>query len=114
MKLLALDAATTSCSVACWSGGAVIAQREETADRRQAEILMPMVQSAMREAGFDYNMLDLIAVTIGPGSFTGVRIGLAAARGIPLHELTPHAGSLEDAYLALTGEAVEDRTKEIA
>ena len=46
---------------------------------------------------------------------TAARIGdLAAARGIPLHELTPHAGSLEDAYLALTGEAVEYRTKEIA
>ncbi len=92
MKLLALDAATTSCSVACWSGGAVIAQREETADRRQAEILMPMVQSAMREAGFDYNMLDLIAVTIGPGSFTGVRIGLAAARGIALASGLPLTG----------------------
>ncbi|SVB53720.1 uncharacterized protein METZ01_LOCUS206574, partial [marine metagenome] len=92
MKLLALDAATTSCSVACWSGGAVIAQREETAGRRQAEILMPMVQSAMREAGFDYNMLDLIAVTIGPGSFTGVRIGLAAARGIALASGLPLTG----------------------
>ncbi len=46
---------------------------------------------------------------------TAARIGdLAAARGIPLHELTPHTGSLEDAYLALTGEAVEYRTKEIA
>ena len=84
MKLLALDAATTACSVACWSGGAIIAQREETAGRRQAEILMPMLQSAMREASFDYNMLDLIAVTIGPGSFTGVRIGLATARGLSL------------------------------
>ena len=92
MKLLALDAATTSCSVACWSGGAVIAQREETAGRRQAEILMPMVQSAMREAGFDYNMLDLIAVTIGPGSFTGVRIGLSAARGIALASGLPLTG----------------------
>ena len=62
MNLLALDAATTACSVACWSGGAIIAQREETAGRRQAEILMPMLQSAMREASFDYNMLDLIHV----------------------------------------------------
>ncbi|MDA0228797.1 MAG: tRNA (adenosine(37)-N6)-threonylcarbamoyltransferase complex dimerization subunit type 1 TsaB [Proteobacteria bacterium] len=92
MKLLALDAATTACSVACWSGGAVIAQREETADRRQAEILMPMVQSTMREAGFDYHMLDLIAVTTGPGSFTGVRIGLATARGLALASGLPLTG----------------------
>ena len=92
MNLLALDAATTACSVACWSGGAIIAQREETAGRRQAEILMPMLQSAMREAGFDYNMLDLIAVTIGPGSFTGVRIGLSAARGIALASGLPLTG----------------------
>ena len=92
MKLLALDAATTACSVACWSDGAVIAQREETAGRRQAEILMPMVQSTMREAGFDYNMLDLIAVTTGPGSFTGVRIGLATARGLALASGLPLTG----------------------
>ena len=92
MNLLALDAATTACSVACWSGGAIIAQREETAGRRQAEILMPMLQSAMREASFDYNMLDLIAVTIGPGSFTGVRIGLATARGLSLASGLPLIG----------------------
>jgi len=92
MKLLALDAATTACSVACWSGGAVIAQATETASRRQAEILMPMVQSAMREAGFDYHMLDLIAVTTGPGSFTGVRIGLATARGLALAASLPLTG----------------------
>lgn len=92
MKLLALDAATTACSVACWSGGAVIAQAKETAGRRQAEILMPMVQSTMREAGFDYRMLDLIAVTTGPGSFTGVRIGLATARGLALASGLPLTG----------------------
>ena len=92
MNLLALDAATSACSVACWSGGAIIAQREETAGKRQAEILMPMVQSAMREAGFDYNMVDLIAVTIGPGSFTGVRIGLATARGLALASGLPLIG----------------------
>jgi len=92
MKLLALDAATTACSVACWSGGAVVAQATETAGRRQAEILMPMVQSAMRQAGFDYHMLDLIAVTTGPGSFTGVRIGLATARGLALASGLPLTG----------------------
>jgi len=54
---------------------------------------------------------DLFDITGLPAS----RIGdLAAERGVALHELTPTTGSLEDAYLALTGEAVEYRTKEIA
>jgi len=63
---------------------------------------------------------DVEIVTTGPETLEihglpAARIGdLAAARGIPLHELTPTTGSLEDAYLALTGESVEYRTKEIA
>ena len=92
MKLLALDAATTACSVACWSGDAVIAGREEIASRRQAEILMPMVEAVMAEAELDFAGLDLIAVTNGPGSFTGVRIGLATARGLALASGLPLAG----------------------
>ncbi|MEE8173299.1 MAG: tRNA (adenosine(37)-N6)-threonylcarbamoyltransferase complex dimerization subunit type 1 TsaB, partial [Alphaproteobacteria bacterium] len=92
MKLLALDAATTACSVACWSAGAVTARRQEIAGRRQAEILLPMVKSAMQEAGFEFAMLNGIAVTTGPGSFTGVRIGLATARGLALASGLPLAG----------------------
>ena len=92
MKLLALDAATTACSVACWSKDAAVAQRAEIAGRRQAEILMPMVKRTMQEAGFDYAMLDAIAVTNGPGSFTGVRIGLATARGLALAAGLPLVG----------------------
>ncbi len=92
MKLLALDTATTACSVACWSSGSIIAGREELANRRQAEILMPMVNAVMGEADFDYANLDLIAVTIGPGSFTGVRIGLATARGLALASNVPLVG----------------------
>jgi len=92
MKLLALDAATTACSVACWSGDSVIAGREEFASRRQAEILMPMVKTVMGEADLDFASLDLIAVTNGPGSFTGVRIGLATARGLALASNVPLVG----------------------
>ncbi|MFP6689803.1 MAG: tRNA (adenosine(37)-N6)-threonylcarbamoyltransferase complex dimerization subunit type 1 TsaB [Alphaproteobacteria bacterium] len=109
MKLLALDAATTACSVACWSKDAVTAQREEIAGRRQAEILMPMVKSTMQEAGFDYPMLDAIAVTNGPGSFTGVRIGLATARGLALAAGLPLTGVTT--LQALTAAPSEDERR---
>lgn len=89
MKLLALDTATTACSVACWSNGSIISGREEFASRRQAEIVMPMIETVMGEANLDYASLDLIAVTNGPGSFTGVRIGLATARGLALASNVP-------------------------
>lgn len=92
MRLLALDAATTTCSVAFWSNGTVIASRAESASRRQAEILMPMVKSVMDEAETEYDALDGIAVTKGPGSFTGVRIGLATARGLALAASLPLVG----------------------
>ena len=52
--------------------------------RGHAEALMPMVAEVMTEAGLDFAALDLIAATLGPGSFTGVRIAIAAARGFAL------------------------------
>ena len=92
MRLLALDATTTTCSVAYWSSGSVRVNREEIAGRRQAEILMPMVKTVMKEAAIEFEALDGIAVTQGPGSFTGVRIGLATARGLALAAGLPLAG----------------------
>jgi tRNA threonylcarbamoyladenosine biosynthesis protein TsaB len=53
-------------------------------ERGQAEALLPMVDLALREAALHPSVLDLIAVTVGPGSFTGIRVGIAAARGIAL------------------------------
>ena len=46
----------------------------------QAEALMPMIERVLGECGADYTILDRMAVTVGPGSFTGVRVGIAAAR----------------------------------
>ncbi len=58
----------------------------------QAEALLPMVDAAMREAAMPVSALDLVAATIGPGSFTGIRAGLAAARGIALAAGLPLIG----------------------
>jgi tRNA threonylcarbamoyladenosine biosynthesis protein TsaB len=82
--LLALDAAGSACSAAAWRGGAVVAHRLEAMSRGQSERLVPMIEEVMGEAGLAYRGLDAIAVTRGPGGFTGVRIGLATARGLAL------------------------------
>ena len=84
MNVLALDTATTACSAALMRGGAVRARRHAAMTRGHAEALMPMIEDVMAEAGEAYANLDLIATTVGPGTFTGLRIGLAAARGLAL------------------------------
>ena len=82
--MLAFDSGGSACSVAIAAGDRVIcAERIETL-HGQSEALLPMVDAAMRKAGLAASALDLIATTVGPGSFTGIRVGLAAARGIAL------------------------------
>ncbi len=91
MKILALDTATSSCSVALWADG-VKACRATVMERGHAEALMPMVIEVLAEAGVAFADVDLVAVTTGPGSFTGLRIGLAAARGMALAASLPCFG----------------------
>lgn len=92
MKILAFDTAMNACSVAITDGSAVLGHIHEKRRRGHAETLMPMIESLMREARIRYNMLDLIAVSVGPGTFTGLRIGLAAARGMALAAQKPLVG----------------------
>lgn len=84
MIILAMDTSTSACSAALWRDGAVLAHRLSPMARGQSEALMPMIAEVMVEAGIDFSELDLVAVTVGPGAFTGLRIGLAAARGVAL------------------------------
>lgn len=90
--LLAFDTAGSHCSVALSDEGQVLAYRHEPMARGQAEALFPMIQSVLSDAGTRYADLEGLAVTIGPGSFTGLRIGLAAARGIVLAKSIPALG----------------------
>jgi len=90
--LLAFDTAGTACSAAVWRGGAIRARRFEIMSRGQSERLVPMIEEVMAEAGIAYPALDAIAVTRGPGGFTGVRIGLATARALALACARPVIG----------------------
>lgn len=87
MPILALDTTMQACSAALLRGGAgdkgpEVFSRFEERERGHAEAIIPMLNEVMGEAGLDYCALTHIAVTIGPGSFTGVRVGVATARGL--------------------------------
>lgn len=92
MKVLALDTCLASCSVALCEDGRILAWRCEAMRKGHAERIVPMAQEVMGQAAVAWDALDLIAVTVGPGSFTGVRVGLAAARGMALVSGKPLAG----------------------
>jgi tRNA threonylcarbamoyladenosine biosynthesis protein TsaB len=84
MNVLALDTSMGNCSAAVLRDGGELLMRGRLMPRGHAEALMPMVETVMREAGLGASDLARIAATTGPGSFTGVRIAIAAARGLAL------------------------------
>lgn len=80
--ILAFDTATKHCAVALCEDGHVIAQRTDDSERySHAERLNVFVKEVLAEAGRDLSALEAVAVGIGPGSYTGLRIGLSAAKG---------------------------------
>lgn len=81
MKLLAIETATEACSVALLCDDE-LHDRFELAPRRHAELLLPWIDQLLADAGLPKSALDAIAVSRGPGAFTGIRLGIAAAQGI--------------------------------
>ncbi|WP_088346474.1 MULTISPECIES: tRNA (adenosine(37)-N6)-threonylcarbamoyltransferase complex dimerization subunit type 1 TsaB [Rhodomicrobium] len=93
MTLLAIDTSMTACSAALLRAGAAgPVQRFEPMERGHAEAIFPMIEAVMAEAGCRFADLTRIAVTVGPGSFTGVRAGVAAARGLAVAAGLPVIG----------------------
>ncbi len=94
MKILALDTAAAICAAAVYDAGSgrVLGRAGETIGKGHAEVLMDFVVRALQEAGLTLADIDRVAVDIGPGSFTGVRIGVSAARGFALALGKPAVG----------------------
>jgi tRNA threonylcarbamoyladenosine biosynthesis protein TsaB len=84
VRILAVDTALGACSAAVLEDDAVLAHRFEAMARGHAERLAPMVEETLREAGLAPVLLDRLAVTVGPGTFTGQRVGLALMRAMRL------------------------------
>ena len=80
MNILFFDTASSICSAAILANGVVVAKNQKLITNQHAEILVPMIEQILSDVKMDYNDLNLISTTIGPGSFTGIRIGLATAR----------------------------------
>lgn len=82
MKILAVDTALGACSCAILDNDRILAHSFVDMERGHAETLAPMVRDVMRTAGIDIQSIDRLAVTTGPGTFTGQRVGLAFMRGL--------------------------------
>jgi tRNA threonylcarbamoyladenosine biosynthesis protein TsaB len=109
VTILAVDTALGGCSVALLDGEKIRAHIFEAMDRGHAERLAPMVEEAMQVAGVAFARLDRLAVTTGPGTFTGQRVGLAFMRGLRLALKIPLTGITT---LEAIAAAAMDQTKQ--
>lgn len=92
MIVLGLDTTGKACACALVDEGRILAHKSEPIGRGHAERLAPMVHGVLAEAGLSISAIDQIAVCTGPGSFTGLRVALAFAKGLALPRKIPVAG----------------------
>ncbi|MCB2108547.1 MAG: tRNA (adenosine(37)-N6)-threonylcarbamoyltransferase complex dimerization subunit type 1 TsaB [Rhodobacteraceae bacterium] len=113
MLILAFDTSAAACHVCLWRDGNVIADASREMARGQAEALVPMIDETMSAARAKYDDLDRVAVGCGPGSFTGVRVALAAAHGIALAANVPAVGVATTEVYAASARKNLDGTRRI-
>jgi tRNA threonylcarbamoyladenosine biosynthesis protein TsaB len=111
MNLLAIDTSTDFCSIAA-SRGAALYSRHEPAGRRQAEMILGMVDAVLSEAGLEVAQIEGIAYGAGPGSFTGLRIAAGVTQGLALARRIGVVGV--GTLLAIAEEAAEEAAGEAA
>jgi len=92
MKILAVDTALGACSAALLDGETTVAHRFIPMERGHAEAIAPMVEAVMREGQTEFSELERLAVTTGPGTFTGQRVGLAFMRALKVALRIPLIG----------------------
>ncbi len=92
-RVLALDTSLHRCAVALVVGGEAVAERWEEMRRGHAERLFPIIEELFAATGGGFGDLDAITVSTGPGSFSGIRIGVSAARGLALSLDVPACGA---------------------
>ncbi|CAM5291690.1 MULTISPECIES: tRNA (adenosine(37)-N6)-threonylcarbamoyltransferase complex dimerization subunit type 1 TsaB [Streptomyces] len=120
MLLLALDTATPAVTVAVHDGSRVLAEERQVDARRHGELLLPAVDRALAEAGVKLDAVSDIVVGVGPGPYTGLRVGLvtaatfAAALDVPVHGLCTldgiaYAAGLDEPFVVAT----DARRKEV-
>jgi tRNA threonylcarbamoyladenosine biosynthesis protein TsaB len=101
MRILALDSAVSRCSATIVADGEVVHGFQQDLERGHASVLVVMARDCLQDSGLTPADMDLIAVTVGPGSFTGIRGGIALARGIAVSTQRPLIG-------VTVGEALAD------
>ena len=92
MILLAIDTAANLCAACVHDGQRELGRSVRDIGKGHAEQLMDVIAEALEAGGMDYSGLDAIAVSVGPGSFTGIRVGVATARGLALALQIPAIG----------------------
>ncbi|HEX2875783.1 MAG TPA: tRNA (adenosine(37)-N6)-threonylcarbamoyltransferase complex dimerization subunit type 1 TsaB [Polyangiaceae bacterium] len=84
MRVLAIETSTTLASVALVEAGKIVLERAHVRPKQSAERLLPLIAELLSEAGWERGSLSRIGVSVGPGSFTGLRVGIACAQGLSL------------------------------
>ena len=82
MNLLVVDTSSKEIAVAVFNGSKCLYENYITVDKNYNKVLMPILQNAIDKSGLMLNEIDLFASTLGPGSFTGIRVGMAALKGL--------------------------------